>query len=586
MPTIQKQSDLKLRIRTRNLSGDFIDMSAFDFTVELFTNAVDRLTFSHNAGEALPEGLAFDSGDLIISIDQPGLETGKLFASIKLRIPDRSFPDGYYDVASGKCLTGIEVTDRDANILMYEGRYNVELMLDWQKGEKGDPGRQGEQGLPGIPGQPGEKGEPGKPGERGEQGEPGLQGERGEHGKPCIILPNGNFGNWDDAIGDYVDSGVSAQAIPGPQGADGKSAYDVWLSLDNVGTETDFVNSLQGKDGKDGAPGTDGKDGKDGTDGAPGKDGINGQDGAPGKDGVNGADGKSAFEVAVENGFAGNESEWLDSLKATIPDNSITKNQLTDSVLTSLEKADTALQSENDPIYTTDKPTLALKSEIPDISELYTKPSTGIPKSDLAAAVQTSLGKADTALQSFTEVDPTVPAWAKQPAKPIYTYTDVGAASAAQGARADTAYQKPPTGIPASDIAAGVIPDVANFVVKEAGKGLSTNDFDATYKAKLDFIGNQTLTSLSSMAVTKQIATVSAAANQSLSITSVALYDAAFAIVVKATAAITVTLPTASPYVNMPNKASVSVASGKTLIIHCFYSSGNSLYYLNTEEQA
>lgn len=30
----------------------------------------------------------------------------------------------------------------------------------------------------------------------------------------------------------------------------------------------------------------------------------------------------------------------------------------------------------------------------------YSKPSTGIPKSDLASAVQTSLGKADTALQS------------------------------------------------------------------------------------------------------------------------------------------------------------------------------------------
>lgn len=36
----------------------------------------------------------------------------------------------------------------------------------------------------------------------------------------------------------------------------------------------------------------------------------------------------------------------------------------------------------------------------------YSKPSTGIPKTDLASAVQTSLGKADTALQSFTETDP------------------------------------------------------------------------------------------------------------------------------------------------------------------------------------
>ena len=34
----------------------------------------------------------------------------------------------------------------------------------------------------------------------------------------------------------------------------------------------------------------------------------------------------------------------------------------------------------------------------------YTKPSTGIPKTDLASAVQTSLGKADTALQSHQSV--------------------------------------------------------------------------------------------------------------------------------------------------------------------------------------
>lgn len=33
----------------------------------------------------------------------------------------------------------------------------------------------------------------------------------------------------------------------------------------------------------------------------------------------------------------------------------------------------------------------------------YSKPSAGIPKTDLASAVQTSLGKADTALQSYTE---------------------------------------------------------------------------------------------------------------------------------------------------------------------------------------
>ena len=50
----------------------------------------------------------------------------------------------------------------------------------------------------------------------------------------------------------------------------------------------------------------------------------------------------------------------------------------------------------------------------------YTKPSGGIPKTDLATAVQTSLGKAD------------------------------------------TAYQKPSGGIPANDIASGVVPAVDN----------------------------------------------------------------------------------------------------------------------------
>lgn len=57
----------------------------------------------------------------------------------------------------------------------------------------------------------------------------------------------------------------------------------------------------------------------------------------------------------------------------------------------------------------------------------YQKPSTGIPKNDLASGVQTSLDRADTALQSFTETDPTVPSWAKQDTKPSYTASEVGA---------------------------------------------------------------------------------------------------------------------------------------------------------------
>lgn len=51
----------------------------------------------------------------------------------------------------------------------------------------------------------------------------------------------------------------------------------------------------------------------------------------------------------------------------------------------------------------------------------------GIAKTDLASGVQDSLDLADTALQSFTETDPTVPAWAKAQSKPTYTASEVGA---------------------------------------------------------------------------------------------------------------------------------------------------------------
>ena len=55
----------------------------------------------------------------------------------------------------------------------------------------------------------------------------------------------------------------------------------------------------------------------------------------------------------------------------------------------------------------------------------YSKPSGGIPKTDLEQSVQTSLGKADTALQSFSETDPTVPSWAKASSKPSYNSDEI-----------------------------------------------------------------------------------------------------------------------------------------------------------------
>ena len=64
-----------------------------------------------------------------------------------------------------------------------------------------------------------------------------------------------------------------------------------------------------------------------------------------------------------------------------------------------------------------------------------------VTRTDLTTDVQNSLSKAETALQSFTENDPTVPEWAKQPNKPSYSASDVGADPAGTAASVGAAVE-------------------------------------------------------------------------------------------------------------------------------------------------
>ena len=84
--------------------------------------------------------------------------------------------------------------------------------------------------------------------------------------------------------------------------ADGKSAYDIAVENGFVGSESEWLDSLVGKDGEKGDKGDKGDTGDRG---------LTGWEGEDGKDGANG---KSAYELAVENGFEGSFEEWLDSL--------------------------------------------------------------------------------------------------------------------------------------------------------------------------------------------------------------------------------------------------------------------------------
>lgn len=102
----------------------------------------------------------------------------------------------------------------------------------------------------------------------------------------------------------------------------------------------------------------------------------------------------------------------------------------------------------------------------------YQKPGTGIPKTDLAEAVQTSLGKADTAYQKPGTGVPS---------------TDMASAVQTSLGKADTAYQKPSGGIPASDIASGVIPAISTNI----GTDGSSDSKVASPKAVKTYVDNQ-----------------------------------------------------------------------------------------------
>ena len=77
-------------------------------------------------------------------------------------------------------------------------------------------GAQGPQGDPGMDGAQGPQGEPGMDGAQGPQGEPGMDGAQGPQGEP------------------------------GEMGIVGPSAYEIWLSLGNTGSEQDFMDYLSG----------------------------------------------------------------------------------------------------------------------------------------------------------------------------------------------------------------------------------------------------------------------------------------------------------------------------------------------------
>lgn len=183
------------------------------------------------------------------------------------------------------------------------------------QGVKGDPGAQGVQGVQGVQGIQGEVGPKGAKGDTGEQGPQGIQGERGNDGtdgRSFVIqdvyptlgelknaIPDGNeyayqvsadknIYIWSEREEDWVSLGQ----LQGPQGAQG----------------------IQGIQGPKGDKGDTGAQGIQGIQGIQGEQGIQGPEGKQGVQGIKGNDGKSAFQSAVENGYAGTETAFNEAL--------------------------------------------------------------------------------------------------------------------------------------------------------------------------------------------------------------------------------------------------------------------------------
>ncbi|MGN0823923.1 MAG: peptidoglycan DD-metalloendopeptidase family protein [Candidatus Coproplasma sp.] len=120
----------------------------------------------------------------------------------------------------------------------------------------------------------------------------------------------------------------------GANGINGKSAYEIWLDLGNVGTENDFLNSLKGEQGIQGIQGEKGEQGIQGEKGEQGMQGIQGEKGEQGIQGIQGEKGEQGIQgiqgekgeqgIQGENGENGADgATWLSGL--TAPDASIGK---------------------------------------------------------------------------------------------------------------------------------------------------------------------------------------------------------------------------------------------------------------------
>ena len=171
----------------------------------------------------------------------------------------------------------------------------------------------------------------GPKGDKGDQGIPGessylhIKYSENAIGYPMTDTPSTYIGIYvdfesDDST-DYTKYKWSRiKGLQGPQGDQGPSGAkglqgDKGEKGDKGDRGPQGLQGPRGEQGPTGPQGPKGDKGDKGDTGEQGPQGIQGEQGPKGDKGDKGADGKSAYQIAVDNGYVGNESAWVASLK-------------------------------------------------------------------------------------------------------------------------------------------------------------------------------------------------------------------------------------------------------------------------------
>lgn len=168
-----------------------------------------------------------------------------------------------------------------------------------------------------------------------DNGTAGADGEDGATFTPSVSS-DGTL-SWNNDKGLANPASVNIKGAAGAKGDKG----DPFTYDDFTAAQLAALKGEKGDKGDKGETGEQGVKGDKGEQGEQGQQGIQGVKGDTGATGANGQDGKSAYQIALDNGFVGTQSEWLASLKGDKGDTGASGANITASeVLTKLKTVD------------------------------------------------------------------------------------------------------------------------------------------------------------------------------------------------------------------------------------------------------